>query len=300
MKCPKCNTDNPPSAAVCSSCGSPLSDAPYTTIDNGTDGKARRKKWPLILILVLLLLTCGGFLGYNYYINRVEKECITFTNELFRGLKELDLSNIEEKYHPKEMPVDPDLKGVIENRIKEVLKNSALASVVDIDSLDINYDLIFDELTEDARYKIVSTDTKWNECTVRVTTSNADFEKLPKMLLEKAKEEVDNLSKPDTIAGILSNLISEHLPGQNNEDNSQSEDDDENTEDRSSGNIVTDAVSNFTQLFLEWFREVKDEAPKKTATADIVFKFKDGKWTIDSFDKELIYSFYGVPSDILE
>ena len=98
MKCPKCNTDNPPSAAVCSSCGSPLSDAPYTTIDNGTDGKARRKKWPLILILVLLLLTCGGFLGYNYYINRVEKECITFTNELFRGLKELDLSNIEEKY----------------------------------------------------------------------------------------------------------------------------------------------------------------------------------------------------------
>ena len=300
MKCPKCNTDNPPSAAVCSSCGSPLSDAPYTPIGSDTEGKPRRKKWPLILILVLLLLVCGGYLGYSYYINRVEKECVTFTNELFQGLKELDLSNIEEKYHPKEMPVDPDLKGVIENRIKEVLKNSALGSVVDIDSLDINYDLIFDELTKDAKYKIVSTETKWNECTVRVTTSNADFEKLPKMLLEKAKEEVNNLSQPENIAGILSQLISDHLPGQNSEDDTQAGEDDDKEEKNNSGGVISDVISNFTDLFLDWFREVKDDAPKKTATADIVFKFKDRKWTIDSFDKELIYSFYGVPSDILE
>ena len=300
MKCPKCNTENPSGAAVCSFCGSPLSDAVYTPVDNGAKGKTRRKKWPLVLILILLLLTCGGFLGYRYYINRVESECITFTNELFKGLKKLHLSNIEEKYQPEEMPVDADLKGVIEDRIKEVLKSSPLSSVVDIDSLDIDYDLIFDELTEDARYKIASSETKWNECTIRVTTSNTDFEKLPKLLLEKAREDVDYLSKPETIAGILSQLISDHLPGQNSEDPSQEDNTGRNTEDDNSSNKVPNVISNFTQLFMEWYKEVKDEAPKKTKTADIVFKFKDGKWTIDSLDKELIYSFYGVPSDILQ
>ena len=300
MKCPKCNSENPSGAAVCSSCGSPLSDAIYTPLDNDAKGKPRRKKWPLVLIIVLLLLACGGFLGYRYYIYRIEKECVTFTNELFTGLKKMDLSNIEEKYHPEEMPVDPDLRGVIEDRIKEVLKSSPLSSVVDIDSLDIDYDLIFDELTEDARYKIESSETKWNECTIRVTTSNTDFEKLPKLLLEKAREDVDYLSKPETIAGILSQLISDHLPGQDSEDSSQDENTDRNTEDGSSGNTVSNAISNFTQLFMDWYREVKDDAPKKTKTADIVFKFKDGKWTIDSLDKELIYSFYGVPSDILQ
>ncbi len=299
MKCPKCNTDNPSGATVCSFCGSPLCDAFYTPVDNGAEGKSGRKKWPLILILVLLLLTCGGFLGYRYYINRVEKECITFTNELFKGLKKLDLSNIEEKYHPEKMPVDPDLKGLMENRIKEVLKSSPLSSVVDIDSLDIDYDLIFDELTKDARYEIVSSETKWNECTVRVTTSNTDFEALPKLLLEKAREEIDQLSKPENIAGILSQLISGHLPGQDSEGSSQDEND-RNTEDGSSGNTVSNTISNFTRLFVDWFREVKADAPKKTKTSDIVFKIKDGKWTIDSLDKELIYSFYGVPSDILE
>ena len=294
MKCPKCHTENPGSASVCRSCGSPLSDAVYTPLTPDSTAKPRRKKWPLVLILLVLLLAGGGFLGYQYYIHRVEKECLTFTKEFFSGLKALDLTNIEEKYQVKDMPIDPDLKGVIEEKIREVLIESPLSSVVDIDKLDIDYDILFDELTADANYEIVGTETRWNRCTVRVTTSNADFSKLPQRILDKARKDVSDLADPENVTSILSDLLQDYISPSEEDDSSRSGDDAAETF------TPSKVVSNFTELLQKWYRDVKNDAPKKTTTADIEFVFKDGKWTIGSFDRELIYSFYGVPSDIME
>ncbi len=320
MKCPKCHTENPDQASVCKNCGSPLTDAAYKPLDSGSAGKPRKKRWPLVIMILLILLACGSLLGYRYYIDRVEKECLTFTRELFKGLKAMDLSNIEEKYHPEQMPVDPDLKKVIRDKIKEVFENSAFSSLVDFDSLDIDYDPLFDELVSDASYEIISSETKWNQCTVRVTSSNADFSKLPQLIVDQAKKDIADLYDPDNLAGILSGLFNKYLgsgdqsDGANQDNSSQdsgsksSDSQDKGSQDsgskssdsqdgsQSSSNLVSD----FTKMLIDWYRQVKDDAPRKTTTADIVFKFKDGKWTIDSFDQELIYSFYGVPSDILQ
>ncbi|MCI6858129.1 MAG: hypothetical protein MR867_02385, partial [Eubacterium sp.] len=226
-----------------------------------------KRRWPMITAILLACLLLAGVGGYRFYLYEVKKQCQKITEEVFTCAKELDFSGLPSSSLPEPLKSEPDVRKLIQKEFRSYMEESGLSSFVDSDQLDT--DALCDEITSRASYQITDVTATYHSCTVSVTTQNFDFSSLPEILYDKASGTLSDTGSSfwDDLKDALSYFL-----GTNTEDDSK----------------------DLSSYFKEWYEEALRDGPQKKTDGKIVFGIRDGKWTLISFDKDLIYSFYGL------
>lgn len=277
MTCPNCKTPYTGEETICKNCGTLLGNADYTPVSSHhRHQRTSRKKWPFVLFIFLFILIAGGVIGYNYYIGLVKKNCEQATHAIFDMAREMDLSAVDPSYLPDELKENPSISDFIQNQLEHILDERVWDEILKAGNMEMNTDTLCNEIIRSASYEITDITADYHSCTVTVHTENIDFTQLPEKLAKRFFEnQNDSSSLWDNLKKIFSSVFS------------YAEEDEEHEE-------------NLSDLLYEWYQEARETAPKTSATGTIVYGITNGHWTLQSFDDDLLYSYYGIHPDTLK
>lgn len=267
MKCPNCGKEYTEDQKLCPSCHTPLSNAIYSPVET-----KRRRKRPLVLVSVLVLvLALLGIGGYQYYLYQVRSQCRKVTEQVFTCAKNMDFSELASYGLPEPLKSEPNVKKLVKQTLASYVEDSGVSDYINLDEIDT--DTLCDEIAADATYEIKDVSATYNKCTVTVKTGNFDLTTLPNTLYQKAAEELANSISGESIWNGIKDTVSAWITG---EEKAETE------------------TIDLTDKLVKWYEEAREEGAQKTTTGKIVYGMKDGKWTLLSFDEDLIYTFYGI------
>ena len=272
MQCPKCGEPIAAKDKYCMKCGTPLSDAPYQTIDP-VEKKSGGKKIVLGIFIAILILGLLAGAGYYIYLHIVKTRCREVTDQIFTAAKTMDLSSFSKEDLPEQLQGETDLKKYIAAQMQEMLRSSELGAYIDVDKLDIDWDQICTEIASEAEYEITDVDADYHSCTVKVHTKNLDFSSLPTVIAKEIESQIND--ENSTLWESIKEGIMSLFGGESSEN---------------------EETPDFTDSFVEIYENAKKELPSLEDDGSIVYGIKDGKWTILSIDEHLFYSFYGFPA----
>lgn len=270
MICPNCGSHYTEEEKICKKCHTPLGNAVYTPVDHTILKKRRRKHALIITALVLVFLIIGGVIGYQVYLSVVKKKCTEVTDQIFSCANDMDFSEFSSYGLPEPLKSEPNVKNLVKKELNIYIEESGLSSLISTDQIDM--DTLCSEITKRASYEITDVTADYHSCTVTVSTSNLDFASLPETIYEKAASEITNTDSSlwTSIKNSIASLFGS-----------------EDTTEETSG-------EDFSSKIQTWLDEALDEGTRTQTTGKIVYGIKNGKWTLISFDKNLIYSYYGI------
>lgn len=272
MKCPNCGQTYNEHDTICSSCGQPLSNAHYTPVTSHSSRphrKKKRKKYPWIIALILLLLAgCIG--GYFFYISQIKSRCEDAVHEIFSMANRMDFSSVDSSYLPPALQENPDLKKYVEDYVNQTLEEYQIDGLLEDAGIEIDIDRLCEELLQSATYTITGSKASYNRCEVFVHTENTDFSTFPSALAEEIQNSLSGSSFWDSLKDIFSSIFSGHRHDE--EDNEESD----------------------TALLDSLYDDFRASAPSTEADGVITFGISDGQWTLLSVDEEIFYSYYGL------
>lgn len=272
MECPNCGQTYNEHDTICSSCGQPLSNAHYTPVTSHSSRphrKKKRKKYPWIIALILLLLAgCIG--GYFFYISQIKSRCEDAVHEIFSMANRMDFSSVDSSYLPPALQENPDLKEYVEDYVNQALEEYQIDGLLEDAGIEIDIDRLCEELLQSATYTITGSKASYNRCEVYVHTENTDFSTFPSALAEEIQNSLSGSSFWDSLKDIFSSIFSGHRHDE--EDNEESD----------------------TALLDSLYDDFRASAPSTEADGVITFGISDGQWTLLSVDEEIFYSYYGL------
>ena len=273
MNCPNCGTHYTENEKICKKCHTPLSNAVYNPVssDNNINKHNTKKKSmaPVIAVILICCILAAGTGGYLYYISRVKQGCQEATKQIFTYAKSMDFSDVAPSDLPEPLKSEPNVRELVKKELKTYISDSELGSLVDTDSIDI--DTLCNEMVKQSSYKITDVSATYNSCTVTVTTKNIDFYSLPGTIYDEIKSQITDADS--SLWTSIKNSISSLLGGSNQ---------------------ATIEKIDISENLNNWYKEARKNGPERKTTGKIVFGIKDGKWTLISFDKRLIYGYYGL------
>ncbi len=274
MKCPNCGTHYTANEILCPKCHTPLSNAEYNPVTSDKPKKRRRKKLLPIILILLVILIAGSLAGYQFYLSQVRKKCREATDQIFTCAKNMDFSSFSSSDLPEPLQSQPDVRKLVKEQLSSYLESSNLSSIIDVESIDT--DALCDELTAEASYQITGVSADYHSCTVEVETENIDFTKLPESLYQQLESDLSN--QDSSLWSSLKHAISS-LFGTGQEQTQETD--------------LTEQMD-LSSYILEWYDNAKQSGSKQKTSGKIVYGIQDGKWTLLSFDQDLIYGFYGL------
>lgn len=130
-------------------------------------GKTKKILIAVLIVVVVAALAVGGYFAA---LNIQEKKVLARVDDIFTAIKSGDEDAMKEY-----IDLD-DAEEQAENTAKD---NEAAESVVDDEEM-------LKVITQNLNYEVVSKDTKWNDCTVKLNVSNKDFKTVFSGYMSKA------------------------------------------------------------------------------------------------------------------
>lgn len=269
MTCPNCGRSIEGDLTYCPVCLNPLSNAHYTL------APSKPKKKGKVLMIVLFLFVFFGIAatgGYYYYLETIKTQCSDVTRQLMDCAKSMDFSRFPEENLPEGITREADLRQTISDRFDQSIDTLGLSYYIYLLGIEMDDSTIFSNILKDADYQIDSVEADYKTCTVNLSTSNYNYPAIMENMQKELSDIAEEANKKENWWMSLKDWISSILTDSQKEDA-------------------------LPETFSAWLTRMREDQTKHTVSGKITFGLKDRHWILQSIDDDLLYNYYGFPSD---